>query len=84
MVSLLANPWTRDAWNITAQGAFARQHGLTLAKAYAADAGSHIGATKPAPVDPAPKIERQTLIVNKLIGGGSVTGSGSSGDGPPN
>lgn len=42
-----ANPWTKAGWNITAQGAYVRQHGEEKAAAMAARAGSKMGATKP-------------------------------------
>jgi len=42
------NPWSKQGWNLTKQGALIRQLGETKAGEIAAQAGSHIGATKPA------------------------------------
>lgn len=39
------NPWSKQGWNITKQGALVRQLGETKAGEIAALAGSHIGAT---------------------------------------
>jgi len=41
------NPWTKDNWNITAQGSVVKEHGIDRAKALASAAGSTIGATMP-------------------------------------
>ncbi len=41
------NPWTKDHWSVTAQGAYVRQHGQEKAEAMAKAAGSHIGAVAP-------------------------------------
>ena len=80
MTLTLPNPWSRELFNITAQGAFVRKHGMALAAAYARAAGVEIGATKPAPDAPAPTTKHLTRIVNKNFPGGS---RGYSGDGPP-
>lgn len=45
------NPWSKEAWNVTAQGAYVRQHGEAKAREAAERVGSALGATKP----PAPK-----------------------------
>ena len=84
----MINPWLREFWNISAQGAFVRQHGMTVATAYARTAGVEIGATKPAPDAPQRIIEQRTFIRNKNITTENVfvteVGSrGYSGDGPP-
>lgn len=42
------NPWSKAGWNMTKQGALVRQLGEQKAGEIAAQAGSHIGATKPA------------------------------------
>lgn len=42
------NPWSKQGWNLTKQGALVRQLGETKAGEIAAQAGSKIGATKPA------------------------------------
>lgn len=84
MTLVLPNPWSRERWNITAQGKFARDHGMALAAVYAHAAGVEIGATHPASKASVAKIERQTRIVNKsvtnitnVIGGGGISGSGA-------
>lgn len=41
------NPWSKEAWNITKQGAYVREHGVEKAKTLAESVGSSIGATKP-------------------------------------
>ena len=43
------NPWSAEAWNITAQGAYIKQHGVEKAGQAAQSVGSKIGATKPTP-----------------------------------
>jgi hypothetical protein len=43
-----SNPWGKDAWNITKQGAFVREHGEDKARQMAEAAGVTLGATKPA------------------------------------
>ncbi len=42
------NPWSKEAWNLTKQGAYVREHGEDKAKTLAESVGSHLGATKPA------------------------------------
>jgi hypothetical protein len=42
------NPWSRQHWNITAQGNLVRAIGIEKAAQIAKAAGSRIGATKPA------------------------------------
>jgi hypothetical protein len=42
------NPWSREAWNVTAQGAYIKEYGPEKGKTLAESVGSHIGATKPA------------------------------------
>lgn len=42
------NPWSKEAWNMTKQGAYIREHGEEKAKVLAESVGSHVGATKPA------------------------------------
>lgn len=44
----LKNPWSSSNWNVTEQAQFVQQYGMEKAKQFAALAGSHIGATKPA------------------------------------
>lgn len=82
-MTAFANPWEFDQWNLTLQGQFLKRHGLALAQAYAADAGTSVGSRKPsAPPKPKPDI----CVLNKKIVtnvGGSGSGSGSSGHGPP-
>lgn len=43
-----SNPWAAENWNITAQGAYARQHGEAKAREAAAAVGSSLGATSAA------------------------------------
>lgn len=43
-----SNPWSADAWNITAQGKLVKAIGEVKAAQIAKAAGSHIGATRPA------------------------------------
>lgn len=42
------NPWSKEAWNLTAQGRYITEHGEDKAKLLAESVGSKIGATKPA------------------------------------
>lgn len=77
----LPNPWTRELFNLTAQGRFIRAHGIEIATLYARAAGVEIGATRPAPDAPAPKIEQRNFIRNKIFEGGGSRGY--AGDGPP-
>jgi hypothetical protein len=74
------NPWNPQDWSLTMQGMIVRTRGLAAAKALAAAAGSHIGATKPAQPNK-PKIVHQTFITRRTT---VVQGAqGYSGDGPP-
>jgi len=41
------NPWSKEGWNLTKQGAFVREHGEAKAAEAAARVGSKLGATKP-------------------------------------
>jgi hypothetical protein len=41
------NPWSKEAWNMTKQGAYLKEYGEEKAKVLAESVGSHIGATKP-------------------------------------
>lgn len=41
------NPWSKDGWNITAQGAYVNANGIEKATQMADRAGVKIGATKP-------------------------------------
>jgi len=83
MTLVLPNPWSRERWNITAQGKFARDHGMALATVYAHAVGVEPGATKPAPDAPSPTVVRErTVIRNKIFTTGR-DGGGSSGSGAP-
>lgn len=42
------NPWSKDHWNLTAQGKIVQEQGLDKAQQFAKAAGSKVGATKPA------------------------------------
>jgi hypothetical protein len=42
------NPWSKESWNLTAQGAYIREHGTEKANQMAGLAGSKVGATAPA------------------------------------
>lgn len=42
-----SNPWSPDAWNVTAQGAYIRAHGEDKAARLAEQAGSRLGAIAP-------------------------------------
>ena len=41
------NPWSKEGWNLTAQGRYITKHGEERAKRTAESVGSFIGATKP-------------------------------------
>lgn len=43
----VTNPWSKDGWNLTAQGAFTRTHGEEAARNMAKAVGSDIGQTRP-------------------------------------
>lgn len=70
------NPWDADNWNLTKQGQFISQHGNALAHAFAANAGSAVGATQPR-VIPVPG-RNFTVIVQRrnITTGGSGTSDG--------
>lgn len=42
------NPWAKEHWNLTEQGKVVAEKGLATAEQYAANAGSKVGATRPA------------------------------------
>lgn len=42
------NPWTKEAWNVTKQGAYVRENGIEKANQLAESVGSKVGATAPA------------------------------------
>lgn len=46
--SRAGNPWTKENWNLTKQGAYVREHGEEKARAAAESAGVTLGATRPA------------------------------------
>ena len=46
--AMQGNPWSKNEWNLTAQGQYVKQHGLQKATEAAKQAGSHLGATAPA------------------------------------
>lgn len=78
------NPWSPEFWSITAQGAYIKQYGLSVAQRTARLANSSIGALRATTNDPR-VIERQ-WVIQKKIGSTTTTGSptgGSSGNGPP-
>ena len=83
------NPWAPEHWNISAQGRYIQEFGMSVATRTARKAGSYIGATKP--TDDRRIIERQWILSRKIStdssggGGGNtnVIGAGSSGEGPP-
>jgi hypothetical protein len=75
------NPWLEEFWSLTAQGAYIKKYGLSVAQRTARKARSFVGALKPA-FDPNLRtIERQWILSRKISTGGSS--SGSAGDGPP-
>ncbi len=87
-MSEVVNPWTADAWNITAQGEYVKRYGVSVATRTAKLAGSFLGATKPK--QDHRQIEVRNFILTKKIGstGGSgndtgLIGAGRSGEGPP-
>lgn len=41
------NPWSREHWNVTKQGAYVKQFGIDKASQMAERVGSKVGATKP-------------------------------------
>lgn len=43
-----SNPWTKEQWNLTKQGAYVREHGEEKGRAMAERAGVQFGATRPA------------------------------------
>jgi hypothetical protein len=43
-----SNPWLKDNWNLTKQGAYLREHGEEKARAMAESAGVSLGSTRPA------------------------------------
>lgn len=44
---LSKNPFSKQGWSITAQGALVKSLGLDKANAIAKSIGSHVGATRP-------------------------------------
>lgn len=43
------NPWSKDHWNLTLQGAYVKEHGVEKAEAMAKTVGTSLGGTKPVP-----------------------------------
>jgi hypothetical protein len=76
------NPWTAEFWSITAQGAYIKKYGLSVAQRTARLAGSRIGALRPTVPQPEKIIERH-WIIQKQGGGGGGGGQGFSGSGAP-
>ena len=48
-IAIKDNPWTRENWNLTAQGRVMRDQGMEKAKEMAAQAGSKVDAIAPPP-----------------------------------
>ncbi len=83
---MVDNPWTLEFWSLTAQGAYIKAYGLSVAQRTARLAGSSVGATRPA-VDPAQRIIERQWILRKTVGSTTTStssgGMGSAGDGDP-
>jgi hypothetical protein len=77
---MVDNPWSEEHWSITAQGAYVKQYGLSVAQRKARQAGVSIGALKPASSG-SRVIERQWILSKRILG--TSGGGGSSSDGPP-
>jgi hypothetical protein len=73
----LANPWEPGNWNLTDQGRFLAAHGHELANAFAAMAGTTVGALRP---NLQWKRDLQVLIQRRDI----TVGNGSSSGGNDN
>ena len=73
------NPWSEEFWSLTAQGAYVKAYGLSVAQRKARQAGSFIGALKPRIDGVSPAIERHWILSKKMLGGGGMTGSSGSG-----
>jgi hypothetical protein len=75
------NPWTAENWSVTAQGAYIKTYGLSVAQRTARLAGSAVGALRPNE-DKAHVIERHWIIQKKIGGGGGSQGYEGSGAPP--
>jgi hypothetical protein len=73
------NPWMEEFWSLTAQGAYIKQYGFSVASRKAKLAGSFIGALRPKQVAIERVIERQ-WIITKRVGSGSGGGAPSADD----
>jgi hypothetical protein len=91
-MATVANPWSAEHWNLTAQGQYVNKYGLEVAKKKARDAGSSIGALQPriaavGPYTPIPKSNFTVIVqrrgISAPVGGGGLVGAGSSGSGDP-
>lgn len=76
---MVVNPWSEEFWNLTAQGAYIKTYGFSVAQRTARKAGSSIGALQPRPVPPLIK----NFILIKKIGDDGGGAQGTSGTGPP-
>lgn len=71
------NPWEIATWNLTEQGRFIAAYGMPFANAFAAMAGTRVGATKPSgfrresPVTVLVQRRDVTTIINNGGGGGA-------------
>ena len=74
---MVDNPWSDEFWSLTAQGAYIKEYGLSVAQRKARQAGSSIGALKPK--RPSSAIERHWILTKRQVGGGGTTGSSGSG-----
>lgn len=75
------NPWAPEHWNLTAQAAYAKQHGVARASARAADAGTTLGAPRPVTPFANPRI----FVIHKAVQSGNPNRTeylGFSGTGP--
>lgn len=79
-MSEVPNPWAEDNWNLTAQGAYIKKYGVSVAQRKARQAGSYLGALKPEPV---PAVVRNFIMIKKIGSADPGGAQGTSGSGPP-
>lgn len=72
------NPWSGEFWSLTAQGAYVKKYGLSVAARKAKLAGSFIGAVRPMQVASGRVIERQWIITKRVGSGGGGGGGGGA------
>ena len=72
------NPWSEEFWSLTAQGAYVKKYGFSVASRKAKIAKSFIGAVRP--MQPAGRVIERQWILTKRVGVGGGSGAPSADD----